>query len=262
MGTRRNSLVTRVVSLCDLATGRLIGGRDGLIEVSGNGGYSLPVTKPDGHFVFVDEPLRLLSVRSAVFEDFELAVEGTDAAVLRFGLIRKKNQKSHAWDSTGPCHELTLGAGEAAWVGFGGPGLGYGLAADVRAGDEEIVLDKDDFNDLTWLRLAAVGADASVEVLALKGSTAMSRYVLSAPAARALAARETEAFALVLVVGAALGTVVLPVPTGAQHLYVARGVAALGTVETIKMAALATAPATVSTATPTSTAAVQGGGAP
>jgi hypothetical protein len=257
MSARRNSIVTRVVSLCDLATGRPIGAQDGLIEVSGNGGYSLPVGKPDGHFVFVDEPLHLLSMRSAVFEDFDLAVEGLDAAVLRLGLIRKKEQKGPAWVLGGPHYELALGVGEAAWVGFGGPGLGYGLAADVQKGDETLALDKDDFVDLTWRCLAVADASVgtSVAALVLGGSTGLGRYTLLVPASCECMARETEVFALTLVAGTAAGTVALPLPATAQHLYMLRGAAALGVVETIELAATT---ATAAAAAPNG----QDGGAP
>jgi hypothetical protein len=237
MSARRSSVVTLVVAFCDLATGRSVCAADGLLEVSGNGGYSLPVGKPDGYFVFVDETIGQLSVRSKVFEDFDLVLADRNLAVIRLGLVRRQTQRVLAQGVNKAGYELGIGEGEAAWVGFGGAGLGYGLLGDVREGDTVVALDKDDFIDLTWLHLAAESQspaaavlrsaqdDKNAEgagVLALGGSVGRGRYALCAPASCVFAARETEFFPLMLVVGGASGTLLLPVPETAVCLYVLR----------------------------------------
>lgn len=202
------SLVLRVE---DFETGFVLSPKE--ISLSADNGYRLPVYKPDGYFVFINERPQTVCISSEHYAPVAFTPDGDTPGVFRIALTPRAAALARIFP---------LPPGEVLFVGLGlaNRRAGYALMADASGGAREITLQKNDMHDLTdmWHKLSNQ-ADGLCEPVYLAGSMGHGKYRLRGPLRRGYAAREGRLLPMKRVVVPESGVLVIPIPAEPSHLF-------------------------------------------
>lgn len=207
--TRRVSLAF-AVRPDDISTGRPAWPDDGSLSVFSGDGISRALPKEDGYFIFTGSRPYSFRVNSRMYESFSFGLQDCSADILRVFLIPLR--------PAGHCFSITLGSGRCAHIGFYGDKTGYSLSHKTVAGSLEIMLNKDDFTDLTGLFHILTNSELAACPVFICNHLGYGRYLLSNPYPADYPIRGTRLLPLFRIVGNG-GNLRIPVPDGSKGAY-------------------------------------------
>jgi len=209
----RHTKVTFVLRIEDLATGRPLTPDEA--EVKADGGFTAPVFKQEGYFVFTDHLPQTIQISATDYRQVILKpMAPRPGEVYRLALVPAQTVQD-------PVYQLTLPSGEEIHIGFGNGRTGYIPAEDIPVGAEEIALRKEDTADITDMWHLLLGKEEATDPapIYLVASKGYGKYQLLTPTSQAYNQRECRLLPLRRVVGSQQAPLPLPIPKGAGILY-------------------------------------------
>ena len=211
MKEMRETTVTLVLRLEDFTTGRLLTPDD--ITVSGDSGYTCPIFKEDGFFVFTGIWPESVVVSSETYLSIAVSPVPDHSGVYRLALLPASVRQS--------VHELQLNQSEIVFAGCGGPRAGYVPTEDINENTLEIALQKSDMTDITSAWHLLLGRDDSEpEPVFITQNLGYGKYRLLSPVQKTYAARGCRLIPLHRLIGIESGVLGIPILPGATALYV------------------------------------------